>query len=143
MVEVQIGGTIYTVYTDAFGQFSLDVIGPGQYTLTISKNGFLSYSSSGQLNSNLEVNPVATRSSYTVEVLVVDSNLNPLPGVQIVSNIIDQPFSAQSDGLGKASFSVKHEFQYKVSPSHPKCYFEQSELQGTVLGNHKRVPICR
>lgn len=139
-VQIQTAHTTVTVFTGPNGEYNIpNVLGPVNFTLTVSASGYSFSQVSGYLNSDRQYNFAAQTNVYTVGVTVKSVDGDGVPGVQINAGPLG---SALTDASGRASFSVGYGSAYSFAPSQSGSTFSSNALDGVVWGPVERVIIA-
>lgn len=140
--------TSYATTTGADGKFSLTGIEPGKYTLTISRDGYVSqpYNVTGTRHQaeTLDLQPGQSVNDLNVKLLaqavivgrVLDTDGEPLPNVRVQC---ERPmFNSGERTMYNISFATTNDLgEFRLFNLPPgKCYLSARRQPGAVMGQH-------
>jgi hypothetical protein len=137
-VILEINGKLITVYTDANGAYSfLNIAGPANFKITVTKSGYSFASSSGFLLGDNTLNIVGSSKLYNIKVKVTDYNGLPLAGVRLIYG--SRYGDTSSEGL--MQFTSYYGSRYDIEVWKSNTDFLKTKINGQVFGDVTRAVV--
>jgi subtilisin family serine protease len=146
MITLKYGSMSYTGYTDSLGNFSIpNIAGPITYSISITYPG-VNFIGSAPLQVYMSQSKTMSFTglfnAFKLSGQVINTEMQAVSGASITLNGENQN-TVLTDTSGNFSFDVPAGMEYKISASLDGYLFNQTVLEGTILGNVKRIFVAK